>query len=70
MGPTDTKLGSSTSFEVLGVMWLRDTLARMEHKLDLLLKALPPDFSKEDAQVKAITEQVKEAKERLPKQGD
>lgn len=65
---------SSTAFEVLGGLWLKDTLIRIEHKLDidgrkldLLLKALPPDFSVEDAQLKAMTEQVEEAKQRLPK---
>lgn len=32
----DERLSSSTTFEVLGALWLRDTLARIEHKLDKL----------------------------------
>jgi ribosome maturation factor RimP len=38
----------------------------LNHILEVL-KAEPPDFSEEDAQVKAMTESVQEAKERLPK---
>jgi ribosome maturation factor RimP len=37
----------------------------MTHILEVL-KAEPPDFSVEDAQVKAMTEQVKEAENQLP----
>src|SRR5712671_1877479 len=37
MKPTDTKLSSSTTLEMLGGLWLRDTLVRIEHKLDKLL---------------------------------
>jgi hypothetical protein len=44
MNPTDQKLSSSTILQDLGALWLRDTLSRMERKLDLLLKtALPPE---------------------------
>lgn len=36
--------------------------------LKKILKATPKDFSFEDAQVKAMTEQIAEAKQRLPHQ--
>lgn len=34
--PPETKFSSSTTLEVLGALWLKDTLVRLEHKVDKL----------------------------------
>lgn len=59
MNPNDSRLSSSTTFEVLGALWLRDKLDRIEHKLDLLLKVtVPPD------QLIELTQKVDESKDK------
>ena len=41
-------------------------LQRIERKLDIIISLLNPDFSKEDAQVRKMTENLQEAKKRIP----
>jgi hypothetical protein len=40
MSPDDHKLSSSTTLEVLGALWLKETLVRIEHKLDKTLMTI------------------------------
>ena len=44
MNPSDQRLSSGTTFEMLGGLWLRDTLVRIEHKLDKLLMDVTQAF--------------------------
>jgi hypothetical protein len=66
MNPTDQNPTSNTAFEVLGALWLKDTLCRIERKVDLIGRNTQIDFSKEDVAVRETAQSVADAISHIP----